>query len=365
LPLVEQAALAPARLGFHQHQAASPSARLGQQAGERGQLGGPAHEAGLGEGDAPVVEADGHPGVGYALLQGGGDLLEVGEGGRSRLVALVRVLAQQSGHHLVEDPRYGHTQAAQAGRRAGQVLAQDLADGLPLERRPTGEALEQDHAERVEVGPLVGDDVEEAGRLGSEVAGGAHRLVAHGGVETCALGQPEVDEDGPPHGLVAVDHDVGRLHVAVQDTLVVGHAQVGQDVDAHLQRRARAEGAGAQALVQGDAVDEGLDEEQGVAVAPPGHQGPERLGLQASQHLGLMFETGPRRWRDAGGGHGLDHDRSVALLLVRGQPGVDALAALQQPHGPKATGEEWCLPGLRGRHLLPPFDGRDQPLIGP
>src|SRR3546814_17422179 len=54
-----------------------------------------------------------------------------------------------------------------------------------------------------------------------EVPHAAHGDVAHVGVEEVAAGQAEVDQDGAADR-IAVDHDVRRLDVAVQDAQVVG-----------------------------------------------------------------------------------------------------------------------------------------------
>jgi hypothetical protein len=72
------------------------------------------------------------------------------------------------------------------------VEAQDLADVVALEGRPSGEALVEDDAEGAQVGSLIDPSGDLPGRLGGEVADRPHRDVPHGGVEAAAAGVNDV-----------------------------------------------------------------------------------------------------------------------------------------------------------------------------
>ena len=108
-------------------------------------------------------------------------------------IALRGVLGQRPPHHGGEV----------GGHRGGQVgdglldVGQRGGDGrLGLERPAAGEALERDHAERVDVGGRGGDLP--AGLLGREVLRGAHDLAGPGQAEALAgAGDAEVGDLDP------------------------------------------------------------------------------------------------------------------------------------------------------------------------
>ena len=148
-----------------------------------------------------------------------------------RLVPVGRVLAEQALHDGVEGAWHVDTEATQLRRRDREMLAQDLADAAAFERRAPGEALEQEHADRVQVGTLVNRDVEKARLLGRDVAGRADGLVAQRLVQPAASGQAEVDEHGPAQRAAWVDDDVGRFDVAVQHASLVRSLDRAQHVE--------------------------------------------------------------------------------------------------------------------------------------
>ena len=276
----------------------------------------------------PVVQADDDRRVGHAPGEGVDDLVEVGEDGAGRLVPLVGVLAQQPLDDGVDGPGDVDAERAQLRRWRVEVLAQDLADVGPLERGPTGQALEEQDAHRVEVGALVGGRVEGPGRLGREVAGGADRLVADVGVQPGAAGEAEVDQDRPLDGILVVDDHVGGLDVAVQHVAVVGHLQGVEDVGTDPQGGRHRDRAVAEAVAQAAAGDEGLDEVHVVAVLPHRDEGSGAEALQPAEHTGLVLQAQPGRLRHLGRQDGLD-DHLVALLEVHADMGRDPQAALQ------------------------------------
>ena len=163
--LLEQGGLAPARGALHHDQSAPALPDPAHLGLDGGQLGVPTDERRSGERSTGVLGADDHIGSGIALLEGHGDLAEVGERGVGRGVPVRRFLHQQALHDLVERAGDGPAQAAQAGHRLGHVLAEHLAHGVALEHGSAGQALEEHSAHRIQVRALVDLVGHQAGRL--------------------------------------------------------------------------------------------------------------------------------------------------------------------------------------------------------
>ena len=66
---------------------------------------------------------------------------------------------------------------------------------------------------------------------------------------------------------IAVDHDVGRLQIAVDDSLLVGMVQCVGDLGAQLGRLAAGELLASQPIAERDAADKVADDVHTVAVA--------------------------------------------------------------------------------------------------
>ena len=94
--LVQQPALASARLRLQQDEPAPALGRPFHQVGQHRQLGRAGHERRLGERLAAVVESHHDGRLPDPPPQPVGDGGEVGDRGRGRLVALGRVLAQEA-----------------------------------------------------------------------------------------------------------------------------------------------------------------------------------------------------------------------------------------------------------------------------
>ena len=112
-------------------------------------------------------------------------------------------------------------------RRARQahafvVLAQQLGDRRRVEGAPAGEDLEQHQAEREDVAALR--DVLARELLGRHVGGRAGSDVGEAAGEA---GQAEV---GDADAAFRVEHDVGRLEIAVQHAAVVRRGKAGADL---------------------------------------------------------------------------------------------------------------------------------------
>ena len=125
--LGEEPALAAARLGVEQHQAAAAVADLGQQRLEARQLGVAADERGVGE-VLPVVDASDRRAAGRGRRPRSPPGARPGRRQRRcRLVAVDRVLAQQPLQDRVEDPGYVGPDVAHGRCGHRQVLTQQVA----------------------------------------------------------------------------------------------------------------------------------------------------------------------------------------------------------------------------------------------
>ncbi len=325
--LLEQPALAPARLGLQEDE---PPRALGgppHVTGQGGQLGGAGDERRLGEGLAAVVEPDHHRRLPHSPPQPVGDGGEVGDGRRRRLVALGRVLAQEALDDGVEGLGDVDAEGPEAGRGRAEVLLEHRAHVRPGERRRAGQAGEEHDAGRVEVGAAVDGAREEAGHLRCEVPDGADVLVAQGGGQRRAAGEAEVDEDGLAHRFRLVDHDVGRLDVPVEHAVVVGVLQDGEQVDGHHEGRRDRERAPGQALLEGDARDQWLDEVDVVALPTEGDRRPNE-GRQAVQDLGLVLEAGRDPVGQVDRRRPLEDDRAAVGVEINRQPCLHAVLGL-------------------------------------
>ncbi len=123
------------------------------------------------------------------------------------------------------------------------MLPRQLLEAVGLEHPDAGEELVQHEAERVEV--AADRDLLARQLLGCHVDGSAGAHLGHGG-------EAEV---GELHPSATVEHDVGRLEVAVQHALVVGRGQPGAQLAGDLDR-----------LVLGQAADAAQQRRQILAV---------------------------------------------------------------------------------------------------
>ena len=224
--LHQQARLAAARLGAEERDAALATPGPAHLLLEQGELRLAPHEAGFGQRLAAVGAAQDEGRLGHAPVEVLGQAVEVVGQAGSGLVALGGVAPHQPVGDLAEQARHGRLEVRRCRRH---LLLEDVADPVAVVDGPPEEALDQDQPDGVEVRALVRGAGDQAGLLGCQVPHAADRHVAHVGVQQVAAGQTEVDEHGPLDR-VAVDDDVRRLHVAVEDAEVVGVAQRGDHV---------------------------------------------------------------------------------------------------------------------------------------
>jgi hypothetical protein len=250
-------------------------------------------------------------------------------------------------------PRLGVTEAAGDGRPAGPPLGLDLQEvaaqrgqigrdtGLErlgrhrldlllvdedlqevaAERHPSGQRLVQHRAHRVPVGG--GGDADAGGLLGRHVVDGADGATIGGLPRRIGVGdQAEVEEDDAAG---AIDHDVRRLHVAVDQAGVVQDAQAAHQLAQGVAQAPLVE-AGAGDLGDGRcprphvleevaALDELHREEPALVVADQLAEGDQVRVGQALQHAELALEAGQRV--RVGVGQRLQRDPLTALAIER------------------------------------------------
>ena len=139
------------------------------------------------------------------------------------------------------DERRGQRRAepGEVGRVALEPGERGVGVGLAEERHPSGEALVEHEAERVQVGAAV--EPLAADLLGRQVLGRAHHHVVAGQVvagRVEALGDAEVGEQ---HPAVGRDQDVAGLDVAVDQAGAVRGVERAGDAGADVHRELGAE----------------------------------------------------------------------------------------------------------------------------
>ncbi len=202
------------------------------------------------------------------------DLQNIRQGGR-QLAGGLKPPARFFGEAAVHRPRQGAVaflaHGCQRGRRPGDVLGQDLGRRGALERQPRAGREVSNHAQRVDVAPLVRPV---ALRLfGTHVGDRAQDLVLPGDFGLGAdVGDPEV---GHQRAAAAVlQQDVLRLQVAVDDALRVRVAHGPGHVAQHPGRPGRGERArGADPVCQRLPVHVGHGEEDERAHLVHGEDG--------------------------------------------------------------------------------------------
>ena len=210
--------------------------------------------------------------------------------------SLRRILRQRLREHRVELGRQRRIQLAHRRHDARDVRHRLRGDAVALERAAAGQQLEGDDAERVEIArrrrPLA------LRLLGREIRRGAeHRARLRERAEPRGARDAEV---GDVHLPVAVEQEVRRLHVAVDDALAVSRVESVRRLLEPLERLARRLRAFRADLLLERAAREVLhDDERALAVLAdvvdrddvriarePGHG--ERLAREALAHRRVL-----------------------------------------------------------------------------
>ncbi len=326
--LVEQPRLAPARLRLDDHEPGPAAHHRLEPMPQRRHLVGSPDERGLAQRQVPVVHARGELRLDDAAVELGCDGGEVEPDRPRGLVPLVGVLAEQSLDDLVEGAGDIGSDAPHPRRPRADVVMQDLAHRRAGGGWPACHRLEQQDTEGVEVGSLVDRRVEEARRFGSQIAHRAHQLVANGGAEQGAVGEPEVDQLGALGTGLHGDDDVGRLHVAMQHAGLVRGLQCRGDIHADPEDRAHGQLVEQERAQRGALVVRLHDAEQVAVLAARDHR-PHRRGSEHLEDLGLVLEPEANRCRRRVGSDQLDDD-GRAIGARPPEMGLDPAPSLEQ-----------------------------------
>ncbi len=138
-------------------------------------------------------------------------------------VALVRILGERLGEHLVERRRKVGAACRDARRLIVDVSPQRRHVAVAPERRLAGQGFVEEAPERVHVGAGVGPTVRDL--LGRDVVDGADEGAGACGAgpgSIGALGQAEVGEVGVLVAVALLDEHVGRLDIPVNEPARVG-----------------------------------------------------------------------------------------------------------------------------------------------
>ena len=269
------------------------------------------------------------------------------------LVAIVGALGECSQHDLVQLGRDVRTQLRRRLRRGREVLHRYLDRRLAVEGRLSRQELVEDDAERVEIRARI--DLAAARLLGREVLRRPHDRARLGHLARPGARDPEVRH---LHAALAVDEDVVRLDVAVDDAMPVREAERGEDLARVLDRDVDRSGAAADdQLLEGAAVEElhrdvvrvlrvaAVVDRDDVRVVE--RRGVLRLAAEALDELVVVRVAVVED---------LDRD-AAAELLVLGEVDVRHAARSELAHDPVAPVEERVDEGVAYRHGR--LQGRD------
>jgi hypothetical protein len=347
--LLDQLGLARARLAFEQDQAAVALAGPLQLGLDGAQLAVAAHEGGLGERAAGVEGADDHRQGAFPRRHRGGDLVEVGEHGPGRGVPVGRLLHHQALHELVQGRGDGRSQAAQAGHRLGDVLAQHVADAAGAEEGPPGQALPQHRSGRVQIRAFVRLVGHQAGGLGGGVPGRPQPGLRDTADRPAEPSHAEVHQRGLLHPVRRDRNDhVRRAHVAVQEAALVGLRQRLEHAPSDRQGLGQRERPGREVALEGRARDVGRDEVEDRALAA-GREGPDEPGAGQAVELGQRLGQPGRGDGGVRPGDRTD-DHIPPGVGIDAAQGLAGGSGLEQARGPEPAAEPpgLVVPGLRG-----------------
>ena len=183
--------------------------------------------------------------------------------GPTRRLALRRVFRHRAGEDVVERVGQGAAPFARSRRRRLEVGVDHGHVGDPRERDRPRERLEQHAAEPVDVGAPV--DIVAANLLRRDVVDGADEMTVGRPTVGDALRQPEVGEVDVLAAVLAVEEDVRRLHVAVDEPASMRRVQGVGDLARDRDRARRLERALApEERLEVRALDEAHRDEQAI-----------------------------------------------------------------------------------------------------
>ena len=292
--LGQEPRLAAARFALHQHQ------RSAARAGPRDlfvqffNFPPAPHEGRFGERGAAVAGTDHALRLETPLAQRRGDVRQVHQHRLGRLVAVARILAQQPLDGFVQGPRDFQAQASQLRGPHRHVLQEDPAHAVALKGRVPGQALEEHHARRIQIGRFGHFVVQGAGLFGRAIARGLRGAIIHGGVELRDPHQIAVHQDRAGQRHFFSDDDVGGANVAVQDAAAVHLVERRQQAAAHGQRVGQCQRSAAKAGLQACAGHEVANQVQAVSGPTQVQQGADTGAGQLPQQRSFVLQSHPR-----------------------------------------------------------------------
>jgi hypothetical protein len=189
----------------------------------------------------------------------------------------------------LEDAVGAGSEVARLDRRVEEDRLEHGGHGAAIEGRLPGEPPVEDRPDAVDVtgGALLGDLARRL--LGGHVAGRAEHLARPREPRAADLaGEAEVGEPRAPR---ALDEDVGRLHVAVDDPVRVGVVERERDLSGDPRELARRERPALQDGLEALAFDEVHDEERPPAVLASVADRDDPFVAQARDRADLALEA--------------------------------------------------------------------------
>ncbi len=242
--------------------------------------------------------------------------------------AIGGVAAEHRRAKRVEIGVHGGGERARRGTVFGLLGEQHVANGFPLERQRPRQHREEHGADRIPVGG--GADLAAEGLLRRHVRRRADEAAAGGSVRAHdVVREAEVEDD---HPLVAANHDVRRLQVAVQQTDVVQGRDAGAQLAEDRPYRDRGQLADRRVVDPADRRRQG----RGVAGRPTAdrrRRGRGVAGRPAAQRI--VRDPGRGQPRDDVGAVDQLHGEEPAVVLVEELVEPDQARVRQARDGPE------------------------------
>ena len=229
-----------------------------------------------------------------------------------RRIAVLTPPCERALEHGLQLGPAGSARQDRKVRRLVEDLVERGHHRVGADRLLTGDQLVEDEADREEIAAAV--ELSRADLLGRHVVRGADDRAARGGAETGEAGDAEVhDLRRPPVG----QEHVRRLHVAVDDAVLVRVAESPQHLQDERQRRPRIRpNAGADRLGEVDALQQLERHERSAFVFPELVDDHDVRVGQPRGGLGLPKETRPRLAIGDAVRHHLERHLAIEAVVV-------------------------------------------------
>src|SRR5581483_983646 len=222
----------------------------------------------------------------------------------------------------------------------------------PIKWGSTSEALEEQHAERVQVGALINIMVEETGLLGRDVVHVLDDLGWDRRAEAAAAGNTEVDQDGAREGTLGTYDHVAWLHTAMKDARVMGLGETLGEAAADQDDFGDGKRPVCQPSLEGDSRDDGRREVEEMRVDADIEGRSQPGAVKPLECAGLLLQSGQGCRRERCRRSGLEDDRRPGCD-IGGQEGghrmavaKDLLWEITTSHGWLSHGDDRLHPGV-------------------